>query len=84
MRERIARHQRDRAERVPGLQTLEEPATWPPQPWPSTAPRTRWWWWTALTLWLTNWLMPAGDEALDLKQNRLWRLTGKRKQLTFE
>ena len=25
MRERIARHQRDRAERVPGLQTLEEP-----------------------------------------------------------
>ena len=25
MRERIARHQRDRAERVPGLQTVEEP-----------------------------------------------------------
>jgi len=27
MRERIARHQRDRAERVPGLQTVEETAS---------------------------------------------------------
>lgn len=75
MRERIARHQRDRAERVPGLHTLEEPrdlATALAQH--STAHTLvvvdR------LTLWLTHWPMPAGDEALDLKQKQalaLWK-----------
>ena len=38
MRERIARHQRDRAERVPGLQTLEEPRDLAAAVAPSTAP----------------------------------------------
>ena len=30
-----------------------------------------------LTLWLTNWLMPAGDEALDLKQKQALALDWK-------
>ena len=67
MRERIARHQRDRAERVPGLHTLEEPrdlATALAQH--STAH-------TmvvvdCLTLWLTNWLMPADPQDVEQKQ----------------
>jgi adenosylcobinamide kinase/adenosylcobinamide-phosphate guanylyltransferase len=57
MRERIARHQRDRAERVPGLLTVEEPM----QLADAIKLHSR-----AdtlvvvdcLTLWLTNWLMP--------------------------
>lgn len=61
MRERIARHQRDRAGRVPGLATLEEPRDLAG----ALARHGR-----AdtlivvdcLTLWLTNWLMPAQDE----------------------
>lgn len=62
MRERIARHQRERAERVPGLITLEEPLQLG-----ATVLRHS----TAdtllvvdcLTLWLTNWMMPASGEA---------------------
>lgn len=58
MRERIARHQRDRAERLPGMVTVEEPL----QLAETIAQHTR-----AdtlvvvdcLTLWLTNLLMPA-------------------------
>lgn len=61
MRERIARHQRDRAGRVPGLATLEEPRDLAG----ALARHGR-----AdtlivvdcLTLWLTNWLMPAQDD----------------------
>ena len=82
MRERIARHQRDRAERVPGLHTLEEPrdlATALAQH--STAH-------TlvvvdCLTLWLTHWLMPAGDEALDLKQKQALALDWKAQAAHF-
>jgi adenosylcobinamide kinase / adenosylcobinamide-phosphate guanylyltransferase len=61
MRERIARHQKERAERVPGLLTLEEPLQLS-----ATLRQTS----TAdtllvvdcLTLWLTNWMMPASGE----------------------
>jgi len=82
MRERIARHQRDRAERVPGLQTLEEPRELAA----AVAQHT-----TAhtlvvvdcLTLWLTNWLMPAGDEALDLKQKQALMLDWKAQAAHF-
>lgn len=58
MRERIARHQRDRAERVPGLLTVEAPLD------PGAALRLH----TSpqtlvvidcLPLWLTNWRLPA-------------------------
>ncbi|WP_101048505.1 bifunctional adenosylcobinamide kinase/adenosylcobinamide-phosphate guanylyltransferase [Macromonas nakdongensis] len=63
MRERIARHQRERAERVPGLQTLEEPDDLAG----AIARESR----TdlllvvdCLTLWLTRLLMPAHGEGL--------------------
>ena len=61
MRERIARHQRERAERVPGMITVEEPRD-------VAAALVRHG--TAdtlvvvdcLTLWLTQWIMPAESE----------------------
>jgi hypothetical protein len=45
MRERIARHQRDRAERVPGMQTWKRRCSWP-RLLAHSSP-ARWWWWTA-------------------------------------
>jgi len=58
MRERIARHQVDRAVRVPGMTTVEEPlalaATIAQHSRPDTLVVV-----DCLTLWLTNWLMPA-------------------------
>ena len=63
MRERIARHQRDRAERVPGLSTVEEPrdlaGALRQHAGASTLIVV-----DCLTLWLTNWTMPAGAEAM--------------------
>ena len=57
MRERIARHQVDRAERVPGMQTVEEPLalgeTLASHSQPQTLVVV-----DCLTLWLTNLLMP--------------------------
>jgi adenosylcobinamide kinase/adenosylcobinamide-phosphate guanylyltransferase len=62
MRQRIARHQQDRAERVPGMLTLEEPLalaeTLLQHSIPSTLIVV-----DCLTLWLTNLLMPAPDSA---------------------
>ncbi len=58
MRERIARHQADRAERVPGMRTLEEPLALPDALAKSSAPDTLVVI-DCLTLWLTNMLMPA-------------------------
>jgi len=59
MRARIARHQQERAQRVPGLRTVEEPLRLAG----AIAAHSR----SdtllvvdCLTLWLTNWLMPAG------------------------
>ena len=58
MRERIARHQCERAERVPGMATLEEPLDLAAAlARHSTAQRLLVV--DCLTLWLTNWLMPA-------------------------
>lgn len=62
MRERIARHQRDRAERVPGLTTLEEPRDLAGALGRHSDARTLIVV-DCLTLWLTNWLMPAEDES---------------------
>jgi adenosylcobinamide kinase/adenosylcobinamide-phosphate guanylyltransferase len=64
MRQRIARHQHDRAQRVPGLPTLEEPLHL------AAALRQHSTLHTllvvdCLTLWLTNWTMPAQASALD-------------------
>ena len=58
MRERIARHQLDRAERVPGMQTVEEPIHLAQALEEHSQPLTLVVV-DCLTLWLTNWLMPA-------------------------
>lgn len=64
MRQRIARHQADRAERVPGMQTVEEPtelgATLKRLSQPETLVVV-----DCLTLWLTNLLMPLSAPAAD-------------------
>lgn len=69
MRERIARHQQDRAQRVPGMLTLEEPRDLAN----ALAQQTR-----AdtlvvidcLTMWLTNWLMPLEGADVALEEKR--------------
>ncbi len=58
MRERIARHRRDRAERVPGMATLEEPLDLAAMLARHSTPQ-RLLVVDCLTLWLTNWMMPA-------------------------
>ncbi|MFN7154298.1 MAG: bifunctional adenosylcobinamide kinase/adenosylcobinamide-phosphate guanylyltransferase [Acidovorax sp.] len=69
MRERIARHQRDRADRVPGLQTVEEPydvaAAVALHSTPQTLVVV-----DCLTLWLTHWSMPMGAEAMSFEQKQ--------------
>ena len=68
MRQRIARHQADRAVRVPGLATVEEPLalgeTIARHSQPNTLVVV-----DCLTLWLTNLLMPA-ELAQNLEPNR--------------
>ncbi len=64
MRERIARHQRDRAERVPGMATVEEPHRLAEALREHSAPHTLVVV-DCLTLWLTNLLMPAEGAAAD-------------------
>ncbi|MFM2057427.1 MAG: hypothetical protein RLY71_1812 [Pseudomonadota bacterium] len=78
MRARIARHQRDRAFRVPGLATLEEPLQLAGVLRRYSAPE-RLLVVDCLTLWLTNWLMPlqppldvaAAAEAWELERAAL-------------
>lgn len=57
MQERIARHQVDRARRVPGLATIEQPLDLAQALSAHSAPH-RLLVIDCLTLWLTNWLMP--------------------------
>jgi adenosylcobinamide kinase/adenosylcobinamide-phosphate guanylyltransferase len=64
MRERIARHQRDRAERVPGMVTVEEPLALAEALREHSAAHTLVVV-DCLTLWLTNLLMPAEGAATD-------------------
>jgi adenosylcobinamide kinase/adenosylcobinamide-phosphate guanylyltransferase len=64
MRERIVRHQRDRAERVPGMVTVEEPLALAEALREHSAPHTLVVV-DCLTLWLTNLLMPAEGAAAD-------------------
>jgi adenosylcobinamide kinase/adenosylcobinamide-phosphate guanylyltransferase len=70
MRERIARHQKDRAERVPGMATVEEPLQLP-QAIAAHAGAQTLVVVDCLTLWLTNLLMPAED----VKQNQALALS---------
>lgn len=58
MRQRIARHQADRAERVPGMATVEEPLALAQAIAQYSSPQTLLVV-DCLTLWLTNVLMPA-------------------------
>ena len=62
MRQRIARHQADRAERVPGMRTVEEPIALAEAIHHHSSPRTLVVV-DCLTLWLTNLLMPADPES---------------------
>ena len=64
MQVRIARHQADRAVRVPGMRTLEEPRQLAQAIQAHSRPDTLLVV-DCLTLWLTNWLMPMhpGDES---------------------
>ena len=71
MQQRIARHQRDRAERVPGLTTIEEPLQLAQTINRLTRPDTLLVV-DCLTLWLTNLLMPADSE--NVKNTSLNRL----------
>lgn len=64
MRERIARHQRERAERVPGMVTVEEPLALAEALQSHSAPHIIVVV-DCLTLWLTNLLMPAESEPTD-------------------
>jgi adenosylcobinamide kinase/adenosylcobinamide-phosphate guanylyltransferase len=61
MRQRIARHQADRAERVPGMTTVEEPLALAEAILELSTPDTLVVV-DCLTLWLTNLLMPASSE----------------------
>jgi adenosylcobinamide kinase/adenosylcobinamide-phosphate guanylyltransferase len=63
MRERIARHQRDRAQRVPGMVTVEEPVQLV-QVLRAHAGAQTLVVVDCLTLWLTNLLMPAAGAVL--------------------
>ena len=69
MRERIARHQSDRAQRVPGLTTVEEPrdvaAALVQHSKAHTLVVV-----DCLTLWLTQWTMPLGAETLNFEQKQ--------------
>ena len=67
MSERIARHQRDRAERVPGMLTIEEPRELSQVLARHSSPQ-RLLVIDCLTLWLTNWLMPVQAEDLEGNQ----------------
>lgn len=63
MRQRIARHQADRAERVPGMRTVEEPLALAEAIRHQSDARTLVVV-DCLTLWLTNLLMPAENESI--------------------
>ena len=67
MRARIARHQHDRAERVPGLATLEEPRA-VGELIAATSTRETLLIVDCLTLWLTNWLMPVESTDADQQE----------------
>jgi adenosylcobinamide kinase/adenosylcobinamide-phosphate guanylyltransferase len=77
MVERIARHQRDRAERVPGMRTVEEPLRLAEAIAQHSRPDTLVVV-DCLTLWLTNLLMPA-----EFKENQPPALIPSAREATF-
>lgn len=77
MRERIARHQLDRAERVPGMVTVEEPVDLVGALARNNAADTLVVV-DCLTLWLTNLVMPAGGPDPEVGSLSLWERAGVR------
>lgn len=73
MRARIDRHQRDRAVRVPGMQTVEMPLLLAQALQQHSTPHTLVVV-DCLTLWLTNWMMPMHAEQSEEKfdPSQLW------------
>lgn len=69
MRQRIERHQTDRAARVPGMATVEEPLDLAGALRQHSTAQTLLVV-DCLTLWLTNWTMPADDSTPKCKPNR--------------
>ena len=69
MRQRIARHQSDRAVRVPGMVTVEEPLDLATALRQHSTPQTLVVV-DCLTLWLTNWTMPVDDSPDKFKPNQ--------------
>ncbi|WP_462387152.1 bifunctional adenosylcobinamide kinase/adenosylcobinamide-phosphate guanylyltransferase [Acidovorax sp. Q11] len=82
MRERISRHQRDRAERVPGLQTVEEPHDVAAALTRLSTPQTLLVV-DCLTLWLTHWSMPLGVETMSFEQKQALALDWKAQVAMF-
>lgn len=66
MQHRIARHQSDRAERVPRMRTLEEPLHLAEQLRIHSRPDTLIVI-DCMSLWLTNWMMPVGQDNFELE-----------------
>nr|WP_314860893.1 bifunctional adenosylcobinamide kinase/adenosylcobinamide-phosphate guanylyltransferase [uncultured Undibacterium sp.] len=66
MRQRIVRHQSDRAARVPRMRTIEEPLQLARCLYAHSKPNTLIVV-DCMSLWLTNWMMPAGQESPDSK-----------------
>ncbi|SFU52489.1 adenosylcobinamide kinase /adenosylcobinamide-phosphate guanylyltransferase [Polaromonas sp. YR568] len=75
MRERIRRHQQDRAERLPGMTTVEEPLALAEALVRHSAPDTLVVV-DCLTLWLTNLLMPAPGLELEEPARTAWEQAG--------
>ena len=69
MRQRIARHQADRAERVPDMATVEEPLDLAAALRQHSTPQTLLVV-DCLTLWLTNWSMPVNDSIAEFWPNQ--------------
>lgn len=72
MRERIARHQADRAARVPGMQTQEAPRDIAAALQQCSAPQTLVVV-DCLTMWLTNWMMPAENSESNQPLGHDWQ-----------
>lgn len=82
MHERIARHQRERAERVPGLATVEEPRDVAGAVARHGSVQTLLVV-DCLTLWLTNWTMPMGIDDMDSGQKEALALDWKAQAAMF-
>ncbi|MCW8174267.1 bifunctional adenosylcobinamide kinase/adenosylcobinamide-phosphate guanylyltransferase [Verminephrobacter aporrectodeae] len=82
MRARIARHQRERAERVPGLGTVQEPHDLAAALLRHGGAQTLLVV-DCLTLWLSHWSMPIGLDAMDSPQRQALALDWEKQRVLF-